>query len=501
MAAEAPAGRPLRDLVRHTAIYGSGFVATAAVGLVLVPVYTHYLTPSEYGLLALLLVLYGLMKQVYDLGFTNSVGRFFFDDDEGTDVRHMSATGLAFLFGYGGLLTALLWVLDSEVSDLLTGSSEHGELVRIVAVTLYAEALAIVPLTLIRMQERSTAFLRITVARLLTALVFGVVFVAGFEWGVRGALLGNAVPALGVLLLLVPEYRHALAGRPSRDLLKQMMAFGLPFFPVILSGWLIDASDRYILELFRSRDEVGYYSLAYRLGQVMQIAVAAFSMGWAPLRYRIYSRPDAREIYRRLATYYVVVAGVVAVALAAFAAPIVALVSPPEYASAAGVVPLIVLAYGLQGLYLLTITGMGVTKKTAPLAWISAAGAAVNIGLNLLLVPEYGMKAAAAMTAVAYALMVYGSWHYSQRVYAIDYDWGRIARVLALGVAAVAALALVGPSGVAAQLAGAVVACALYVSALRATGAVGADDVASARAWLADVRLGLRRSPPRSERS
>ena len=132
--------RPIRDLVKHTAVYGSGFVATAAVSLVLVPVYTHYLSPSDYGLLALMLVLYGLMKTVYDLGFTNSVARFFFDeqgiDESGLRLRKMGSTALAFLAGYGGLLSASLWLFDDDVARLLTGDSAHGELVSIVAVML-----------------------------------------------------------------------------------------------------------------------------------------------------------------------------------------------------------------------------------------------------------------------------------------------------------------------------------------------------------------------------
>ena len=109
-----------------------------------------------------------------------------------------------------------------------------------------------------------------------------------------------------------------------------MLAFGLPFFPVLLSIWIIDASDRYLLEVFTTREEVGQYSLAYRIAQVMQIAVAAFSLGWAPLRYKIYERADAGGVYRSLTNYYVLAASLLAVALAVFAREIVSLVCARE---------------------------------------------------------------------------------------------------------------------------------------------------------------------------
>lgn len=487
MEGESREQRPLGDLIKHTAIYGSGFVATAAVSLVLVPVYTHYLSPSEYGLLALLLVLYGLMKVVYDLGFTNSVARFYFDekgaDEAGAGLSQMSSTALAFLAVFGGLLTAALWLFDEEMSRLLTGGSGHGNLVRIVAVMLYAETLAIVPLTMIRMQERSSAFVLITIARLVGALALSLVFVVLLDRGVEGALLGNAVPSVGVLLLLLPEYRRIVGAAPSQTLLRQMLAFGLPFFPVLLSGWLIDASDRYLLELFRSREEVGFYSLAYRIVQVMQLAVAAFSMGWAPLRYRIYAREDAREIYRRLTTYYVLAAGLLSVAIAVFAGAIIAVVSPPSYAPAASVVPLLVLAYAMQGLYYLMVTGMGVTKQTMPMVWISGAAVVLNIGINLLLVPAWGMKGAALTTVLAYVVLVGGTWLYSQRVYPIPYDWSRIARVAIIGAAIVGVSTLASPAGALQEFAVGLAAWLAFVFVLVKTRTINREELAMARAW------------------
>ena len=384
----------------------------AAASLIVTPIYTRYLTPSGFGLLALMLVFYGLMRQVYDLGFTNSVGRFFFDcvdEKNDSELPLMRSTSTAFMAMYGGTLTLGLFVFAGPIAVLLTGDSAHADLVRVVAVTLYAEALTIVPLTVIRMQERSGFYVRISMARFAGTLVLSILFVAGLGWGVRGALLAIAVPTAGILLLLVAEYRLSLGRRPSLELLKRMLAFGLPFFPVLLSAWVIDGSDRYIIELFRSREEVGTYALAYRIAAVMLMAITAFSMGWAPLRYKIYEQPGARETYRRLASYYVVVISFIGVGLGAFSRDIVAVIAPSSYAAAGAVVPIIALAYAIYGVNVLMITGMGVTKRTGPLAPIALAGATLNIGLNLLLVPRFGIQAAALSTAVAMVVMTVGA--------------------------------------------------------------------------------------------
>src|SRR5581483_5365250 len=266
-------------------------------------------------------------------------------------LRQMRTTAVAFSLGFGGALTLALWLFAGTWSQLLTQSASHANLVRIVAVTLYAEAIAIVPLTLIRMQERSRVFVLITVARFVVTLGLSVYFVVVLRWGVRGALLANAASAACVLIVLLPDYRHVLHSRASWSLLREMMSFGLPFFPVILAGWFIEASDRYLLGLLRSHTEVGWYVLGYKVAQVMQIALAAFSMGWAPLRYKIFERDDAPQVYRRLGTYYVLAAGVLTVALGVFGREIVHVISPASYAPASKIVPLIAFGYALNGLY------------------------------------------------------------------------------------------------------------------------------------------------------
>jgi O-antigen/teichoic acid export membrane protein len=417
MSSEEELGRPLRSLVRHTLVYGSGYVTMAVASFVLVPIYTRHFAPSGYGLLGLMLVLYGLMSQVYDFGFTNSVGRFFFEStgpEQPTVLRTMRATAGAFLAVFGGLLTAALWFGAREWSQLLTQSTSHADLVRVVAITLYAEGLALVPLTLIRMQERSRLYVAITLARFTATLALSILFVVVLRWGVRGALEANAASAIAVLILLLPEYALAIRGRLSRTLLREMLAFGVPFFPVILSAWFIEASDRYLLGIYRSHAEVGWYVLGYKVAQVMQISLAAFSMGWAPLRYRIYKRADAGEVYRRLATFYVLSASLLIVALGVFARLVVDVIAPHSYAPAATIVPLIALGYGLNGLYILMVTGMGVAKKTGPMFWIVGGAAAANLGINILLIPVWGMRAAAWTTVLANAIMIAGGWYYSQ---------------------------------------------------------------------------------------
>ena len=486
-AAESGGSRPLREVIKHTLIYGSGYVTIAVASFVLVPIYTRHLTPAGYGVLGLMLLLYGLMTQIYDFGVTNAVGRFFFDapeDQRETALIRLRATALAFVAVFGGAMTAILWGFAPQWSQLLTQTSSHANLVRIVGVTLYAEGLASVPLTMIRMQARSRLYVTITLSRFAVTLGLGVLMVVVLHWGVRGALLANAASAIAVVLVLGPDYRKAFRGRPSWSLQRQMLSFGLPFFPVILSAWFIEASDRYLLGIYKGHAEVGYYVLGYKVAQIMQIALAAFSMGWAPLRYKIQERRDAPEVYRQITSYYVLASALLTVAIGLFARELVGVMAPASYSSAASIVPLIAAGYALNGLYVMMVTGMGVAKKTVPMAWVVTAAAVANVGVNVVAIPIWGMRAAAVTTVLANVIMVAGGWYYSQKVYPIPYEWRRIGRVVAIGALVVAAVAFLTPGSGVAGIGIAAVAWLAFVALLVKTAAITRAEVLALRAGL-----------------
>jgi O-antigen/teichoic acid export membrane protein len=483
--------RPFRDLIRHTAIYGLGNAVLSVLGLLLVPIYTHHLTPAEFGLLALLLALSGLLTSLYDLGMMNSVGRSYFDaraaSDPRAELRLMSTTAQLFLLTYGALLTIALWAFAGPISTLVTGTAAHAGLLRLVFCTLLANALTIVPLTLVRMEERARYFVVLTGLRFAGALALNIVFVVWLGWGVQGILLGNAVMAAALIIALAPEFVRILGPKVSMTVAGQMLAFGLPYLPVLVSGWLIDSSDRYLLEVLTSREQVGQYALGYKVAQVVQLVVATFSMGWAPLRYRIYERADAREIYRKLTSYYVIAAGFLTVAVSLVATEVVAVIAPSSYAPAAVVVPSLALAYAVYGLFILAVTGMGVAKRTAPMAGIAMAGAAANVGLNLVLIPRYGMLAAAHTTIVANVILAAGAWYCSEKVYPIPQDWRLMLRVLVIGAAVVWLDRLLQPTGIVAGAALATLLLFVFVGLLFTSRAIRRSDVGAAQAWLRDV--------------
>lgn len=482
--------RPLRDLVRHTLIYGVGSVGVSLISFVLIPVYTRYLTAVEYGILALFLLAQAVLTRIYDLGLTNAVGRFFFDYRGGDAARglgEMVTTTSIFLLVYGAVLSTALVFASPWVAEFLVGDSSLALYARVMAITLFFEALAIPALTLIRMEERSALWVTLSVVRVSTALVLNIYFVVHAGLGVLGVLISGAISAAVVFLLTLRPLLARAAPAFRWDVLRSMLAFGLPFLPVLLGVLVIDLSDRYLLQWFRSTEEVGVYSLGYKFGQIMMLAVSAFSMGWAPLRYRIYERDDAARLYSRILSLVASLVAVGTVGISVFGDEVVRLATTPAFFEGARVIPWICLSYALYGLYLVVTTGMGVTKRTGGLTVGVILAAAVNLGANLVLIPRFGMMGAAVATAGAYLVMVIVTERLSARVYPIAYEWGLIVRIGALAGVAIVLDRYLQPEGIASGMALATALLVSFVLALGMVGAVTRGDVEAARGWVAEL--------------
>ena len=187
--------------------------------------------------------------------------------------------------------------------------------------------------------------------------------------------------------------------------------------------WIVDLSDRYLVERYVSTQEVGLYSLGYRFGQIMIVMVTAMALAWPPLSYRILGEADAEAIYSRITSLYLAGAGLVWLAISLFSHEMVVLLSPEEFHASAIYIPPVAFAYLLYGLYVLSQTGLGVAKKSGPISWVTLLAAVVNVGLNVWLIPRFGALAAAYTTIVAYAILTGGCVVVSQRFYPIPYQY------------------------------------------------------------------------------
>ncbi len=448
--------RQLKSLVAQSATYGLGDLLTKAIAFLLIPVYTRYLSVADYGILGVASSLTAVLGILYPLGLNAAAMRFYYDAPDEVSRRDLLGTMAVAVLAIGLALTLILAATP-------LGPTLFGLAVRDIPFSPYITTLlwtacfanaSVIPLVIFRVQERPRRYVAYTVGGFLLTTAAILYFVVGRRTGALGNLRGVMI-ASGIMMLayVATTFRHANLTF-QRRWLAQGLAYGLPVVPHLLAHWALTLSDRSILNHLVPLDQVGVYTLAYQVSIALSLVTQALNTAWMPFFYRLASEPDAERKLARFFTYYLGIATFVALGLAMLGGDIILIVAAPTFHSAAGWVPVITLAHLAQGFYYPAVFALFYRRKTAYLPLITGSAAALNIALNLALIPSWGIAAAAWSKVAAYVVLAAITFAAGQRVYRIPWEGRRVALMVGLGAGLWAASALLlGPLALGARVA------------------------------------------------
>jgi O-antigen/teichoic acid export membrane protein len=425
----------MKSVGKHFLVYGIGNILSRIVSFILIPLYTYYLTTSEYGTLELLELTTYIAGMFLALGISQSVMRFYYDSEEPKKRQEVVSTALLSIWAIslGGICWFILF--SPSISILVFKSVNNAGLFRLIFLTMALSLANEIPLSFIRAQQKSLLFTAISVSRLTLSLGLNILFIAGFGWGIRGIILSGVINQ-GIASIFLSAYTLKQTGISfSWVSLKEMMNYGLPYIPGGLGMFVLNFADRFFLQRFTSLSEVGIYSLGYKFGMVINPLVTdPFFSIWRPKMFEFAKREDAKDIYSVMLTYFLFLEIFLALGISVLIKDVLVIISSPEYRSAYKVVPLILLSYILWGGYFHMQVGILLEKKTKNIAYIVIISALSNLLLNYLLIRWIGMWGAALATLTSFGIMFLLNYVISSRIYYVRYEFGRIFKLLALAV-------------------------------------------------------------------
>jgi O-antigen/teichoic acid export membrane protein len=429
----------LRRLGKHSLIYGLGGLVSRILAVLLLPLYTRYLSPADYGIVETLIALTTVVGIVLAFGISSAFFRFYFDSAEPAARRRVLRTSFWFVMAMATIGLVAGVSLSPELARLLFGTSDDWKLVAASFVGLWTGMNWAQLTNLFRVEERSVAYVSASLVNILITIGATLLLVVGLEKGPIGVIVGNFTGTLTVYAVLVFYRREQLGLEFDRSLLREMNRFGVPLMPSALFLWVTNFSDRIFLVKLADTNEVGLYSVGVRIASAMALLITAFRMAWPAFAYSIEDDREAKRTYAFVLTYLVVATTWVATALALLSPWIVRWIAAPAFESSSRVVgPLAFSTVAFAG-YIVVSIGVGRARRTQFNWVVTGAGAAVNVALNLLLIPRYGMIGAAIATIASYTTMFLGMAWWSSRVYPVPYQWRRVAIAAGAGVALVAA--------------------------------------------------------------
>jgi O-antigen/teichoic acid export membrane protein len=488
----------LRRLATTGAAYTASSVISKLIAVALLPLYTRHLTTADYGTAEVLLTGVIAASIVIRLGIIEALLRFYYEADE--DPDQVVKTSFASLFWSTTIGAAILLPFAEPLSDLLLDGSDPG-LVRIAIGGLWVFTLFEYLLALFRLDERARAFFAFTVANVLVTIPLTVWLVVVEDEGARGLLLGQYLTGAVFLVGLVWVHRRRLSLVPERALLRRLFRFGFPTMPAELSLYSLNFIDRVLILRLLGAGDAGLYSVSVKFAQSINVMVKGFQLAWPPLAYSIRDDDEARHAYAVIVTWFVSVTAFVVAGLWLLSRWIVRVLAGPNFFDSYQTIGLVSTGVMLYALYLVLVVILGRTGRTEFNFPATAAGTAVNIALNLILLPSMGFVGAGVSLVASYAVVLVLMYVLTQRLFAVPYEWLRLGQAVGLAVVLVLAGELLLPTSGIGGLAGRTAFWLAYPLLLWVTGFLNDEERHAAGRLLSPATIGgalrsLREAPP-----
>ncbi|MCA9084966.1 MAG: lipopolysaccharide biosynthesis protein [Planctomycetaceae bacterium] len=460
--------KPVRDLLKHSSIYMIGQILTRMASVLLLPFYTHVLTPADYGVTAILDLTAAILATLIAGGMNSAITRHHFDDDDEQHRDQVWWTAITMVTTVCTVISLTMYLGRHILADVTLGPEivQGPWFYTLTILTLWFCVVGMVLDTYLRVRKWSGIFVAISLCRLILNITLNVWLIVGKQMGVEGLLIGNLLAtvahtaALGTIFVAT-RGRYCL----DRVIGAEMYRFAAPLVVTAVTTMMMHEADRYFLRIWVSMDEVGVYSLAHKIGfAVNTLCLLPFMSIWHVAIYDIERMPDSQKMFGKIFGAFVSGLGILLLGASLSVHPVLPLLTPDAYGNAIDLISVILAGFFVFGLSFMFEVPALLSKQTRLMVPGSIAGLVVNVVANILLIPRIGAWGAAWAGVLTYAAFSFTVLASCRTVMKIEYPWKKaIATVAGLTMTYVAVRYAVFPACTTiGQLAVSVAVCALW---------------------------------------
>lgn len=423
----------IKRIFQHSFFFGFGMLSSTLATLLLIPVYTRFLSPAQYGLLEIISVWLAILGICFGLGMWSALFNSIMKHEDITMRKITAGTAILLLIISGGISSLIIVFGLRFFPDLL----KDFNIIYLTMLLILLNGTGIlipVPFAIMRAMEQSKKYLTASIIGLVFTVAFTFLLVVFARRNVLGVLESRLLGSIGIMLFVFPYLWRNIRITFRFNEAKELLKFGIPLIPTLLALWVLDLSDRFFLQYFRGLEEVGIYSLGYKYASIASLPIVAFSLAWPQVLLSITKRPDARKTIGRIFTYFILVTTFMALCLSIFAKDIIRMVATAGFYDASGIVWYVALGYVFYGGYIFASSGIYISGKSGSLPVAVGIAAVLNIGLNYILIPQFGMTGAACATLFSYIAMCMLMWYLSKRDYPISFEFLRLGKIIGAAV-------------------------------------------------------------------
>jgi O-antigen/teichoic acid export membrane protein len=424
-----------KHAINRTAIYGASTILRSATSLVLLPIYTRYLTPTDYGTIELITLIVDIVAILIGARVTVGVFRFFNMADTEQERRDIVGSALSLVIVVNTLGVLLIICLDNTVASLLLGDSSYSRLIFLFSFNILFSALTSLCMSFLRAQDRAIEFFIYSVFKLISQVCLNLYFVVHLKLGVIGviyaALLSGGL--ITGLLLITTLLRFGFSIKLS--VIKKFVRFSIPLILSSIGMFFITYGDRYFLRVHHGLEDVGIYSLGYKFGFIFfSLCWAPFAMFWSVKQFELGKKEPNNPVFARVFKFVSIFLIGAALTIALYSQEIIIIMTDESFWPAANIAPIVTLAYLLLAWTDFTRFGLLFKDQTRYLAIGTLIGVIIIGAGYSFLIPVYGGIGAAWATVIGLGVRLIYINRKSQSYYDMGLAWSPILGLLASAI-------------------------------------------------------------------
>ena len=395
-------------LFEATAWYGIGNFIVRLVGFILLPLYSNLIPVDQFGVYSLLMSTYAVAGVFYQFGLNAALTNFYLQENDESKRKIIFSTVLSSIIIFGLLLTIVGYLISSFLSIQILGSENYGSLLIILIIVIFLETLSNFILQLYKTLELSKKVVYYLLMGAIINLVLNIWFVYGLKWGIEGIIYAHLTTASLVFVNLLPLVRNHYVLNFDKKLLRVIVLFSVPLFLSGLFSAGMDVADRFILDHFFGKKEVGEYSFAYRLAMITNIFVISFRTAWIPYALNKFKEPDYKVNFGKILVKVIAIGVFILLAVSFFADDLFNIkffeinLFNPAYKGGLIILPFVVIAYLFSSLTAFYSLYPYTVNRSSYFLISDGVGIISNLILNFILIPLYGLLGAGIATAISF---------------------------------------------------------------------------------------------------
>jgi O-antigen/teichoic acid export membrane protein len=428
----------IKQLTKDTAVYGISTMVGRFLNFLLVPLYTNLFLPKEYGIQSQIYVFISILNIILLFGMDTAYMKYAVNVKNSDEDKNNFSTPYLTVMIVSFFICLLVIIFQNPIFSILEIPQEYNYLIFYTSLILFLDSLTIIPFVKLRIERKAKKFALFKFLGIILNITLNFILIVKLKMGVEAIFISNLVSSALTLILLSPSIFKSFKFIIDLPILRKLLKFGLPFLPAGLSSIMIQGIDRPILTQLTDLHTSGIYSANYKLGIFMMLFVSMFQYAWQPFFFQNAQEKNIKQVFSKILTYFVIAGSLILIFLSLFIDDIVKFhilgrtIIGPAFWSGLIIVPIILFGYLFNGIYYILSAGMFIEEKSSYIPFVTGIGAAINVGVNFLLIPVWGIIGAALATLVSYLVMAVAVYNITQRFYEINYEKGKVIKTFSL---------------------------------------------------------------------